>query len=152
MIKIIMKMQGFSPSCVSELFFILFFWENVFFRSILQEVLNKEGVLRLRCATLLKKRLWHRCFPLNFAKFLRATFLTEHFQWLLRLLYFLSSSLCYLFLYEKVQTNINGKTLRSSCSQMFLKIAVLKNFAITIKKTQFLLKGDSNTGVFLRNF
>ena len=47
---------------------------------------------------------------------------------------------------------INGKTLRSSRSQMFLKIAVLKNFAITIKKTPFLLKGDSNTGVFLRNF
>ena len=26
-------------------------------------------------ATLLKKRLWHRCFPVNFAKFLRAPFL-----------------------------------------------------------------------------
>ena len=27
-----------------------------------------------RPATLLKKRLWHRCFPMNFAKFLRTTF------------------------------------------------------------------------------
>ena len=26
-------------------------------------------------ATLLKKRLWHRCFPVSFAKFLRTTFL-----------------------------------------------------------------------------
>ena len=26
-------------------------------------------------ATLLKKRLWHRCFPVEFAKFLRTTFL-----------------------------------------------------------------------------
>ena len=26
----------------------------------------------LRPATLLKKRLWHRCFPVNFAKFLKA--------------------------------------------------------------------------------
>ena len=26
-------------------------------------------------ASLLKKRLWHRCFPVNFAKFLRAPFL-----------------------------------------------------------------------------
>ena len=26
----------------------------------------------------LKKRLWHRCFPMNFAKFLRAPFFTEH--------------------------------------------------------------------------
>ena len=34
-------------------------------------------------ATLLKKRLWHRCFPVNFAKFLRTPFLTEHLGWLL---------------------------------------------------------------------
>ena len=26
-------------------------------------------------ATLLKKRLWHRCFPVDFAKFLRTSFL-----------------------------------------------------------------------------
>ena len=26
----------------------------------------------------LKKRLWYRCFPVNFVKFLRAPFLTEH--------------------------------------------------------------------------
>ena len=35
--------------------------------------LNKVAGLRL--ATLLKKRLWHRCFPVNLAKFLRAPFL-----------------------------------------------------------------------------
>ena len=29
----------------------------------------------LRPAVLLKKRLWHRCFPVNFAKFLRRPFL-----------------------------------------------------------------------------
>ena len=34
-------------------------------------------------ATLLKKRLWHRCFTVNFAKFLRASFLKEHLWWLL---------------------------------------------------------------------
>ena len=28
-------------------------------------------VVGLRPATLLKKRLWHKCFPMNFAKFLR---------------------------------------------------------------------------------
>ena len=32
----------------------------------------RKGVLRP--ATLLKKCLWHRCFPVNFAKFLRAPF------------------------------------------------------------------------------
>ena len=40
-------------------------------------------VAGLRPATLLKKRLWHRCFPVNFAKFLRTPFLTEHLWWLL---------------------------------------------------------------------
>ena len=34
-------------------------------------------------ATLLKKRYWHRCFSVNFAKCLRTPFLTEHLQWLL---------------------------------------------------------------------
>ena len=32
-------------------------------------------VAGLRRATLLKKRLWHRCFPVNFVKFLRTPFL-----------------------------------------------------------------------------
>ena len=32
---------------------------------------------------LLKDRLWHRCFPWNFGKFLRTSFLTEHLWWLL---------------------------------------------------------------------
>ena len=38
----------------------------------------RKGVLRncsLRPATLFKKRLWHKCFPVNYAKFLRTTFL-----------------------------------------------------------------------------
>ena len=32
-------------------------------------------VAGLMPATSLKKRLWYRCFPMNFAKFLRTTFL-----------------------------------------------------------------------------
>ena len=36
-----------------------------------------------RSATLLKKRLQHRCFPVKFAKYLRASFFTEHLRWLL---------------------------------------------------------------------
>ena len=32
----------------------------------------------LRPATLFKKKLWHRCFPVNFAKFLETLFSTEH--------------------------------------------------------------------------
>ena len=37
----------------------------------------------LRPATLLKKRLWYRCFPVNFVKFIRITFVTENLRWLL---------------------------------------------------------------------
>ena len=33
--------------------------------------------------TLLKKRLWHRCFPVNFVKFTRAPFFIEQLWWLL---------------------------------------------------------------------
>ena len=44
-----------------------------------------------RPATLLKKRLWHRCFPVNFAKFLRTPFVIEHLRWL-----FLSVKLIFL--------------------------------------------------------
>ena len=40
-------------------------------------------VAGLRPATLLKKRLWHRCFPVSFAKFLTAPFLTEYLRWML---------------------------------------------------------------------
>ena len=38
------------------------------------EVFCKRGVLRN--ATVLKKRLWYRCFPVDFLKFLRTSFLT----------------------------------------------------------------------------
>ena len=34
---------------------------------------------RISCSpTLFKKSLWHRCFPLNFVKFVRTLFFTEH--------------------------------------------------------------------------
>ena len=29
-----------------------------------------------------KKKLWHRCFPVDFAKFVRAPFFIEHLGWL----------------------------------------------------------------------
>ena len=42
-----------------------------------------ESYAGLRPATLLKKRLWHRCFPVNLAKFLRTPFFIEDLWWLL---------------------------------------------------------------------
>ena len=92
---------------LTELFFKMQFVKNVlvyvfgvftlsFVRSSRPEVLCKKGVLRnfpkfagkhlcqspffkkVRPATLWRKRLWCRCFPVNFAKFLRIAFVTEH--------------------------------------------------------------------------
>ena len=37
----------------------------------------------LRAVILLKKSLCHRCFPVNFVKFLRTPFAAEHLSWLL---------------------------------------------------------------------
>ena len=45
-----------------------------------------DKVAVLRPAILLKKRLWHSCFPVNFAKFLRTPFFIEHLWWLLLML------------------------------------------------------------------
>ena len=42
--------------------------------------------LQTMACNFIKKRLWHKCFPVNFAKFLRTPFLTEHLWWLLLLL------------------------------------------------------------------
>ena len=44
-----------------------------------------------RPATLLKKRPWHRRFPVNIAKFLTTPFLTEHVWWMLLSLKFWKS-------------------------------------------------------------
>ena len=42
-----------------------------------------NNVAGLMPANLLKKILWHRCFPVNFAKFWRTPFFMEHLRWLL---------------------------------------------------------------------
>ena len=76
--------------------------ETFLFRSSYRRCSVKKGLLRyiakftgkhlcqslffnivagLRPVTLLKKRLWHRCFPVNFAKFLRTLFFTVHLRW-----------------------------------------------------------------------
>ena len=46
-------------------------------------VKNSRNDLNTAPATLSKKRLWHRCFPMNLAKFLRTPFLQNTSSWLL---------------------------------------------------------------------
>ena len=40
-------------------------------------------VAGLRPTTIFKTKLWHRCFPVNFAIVLRTVFIIEHLWWLL---------------------------------------------------------------------
>ena len=62
-----------------------------FFQAVARKCSVKKG---LRPATLLKKRLWHRCFLVNFAKFIRTYFLTEYLRWLLLLSTYSNSHFC----------------------------------------------------------
>ena len=55
-------------------------------------IFNK--VADLRSATLLKKRLSHKCFAVNFAKFLRTPFLKKYLWWLL-LVFGVRAQSCY---------------------------------------------------------
>ena len=54
-------------------------------KKVFLEILKNPQDLELQLY--LKKRLLHRCFAVNFAKYLRTTFLTEHLWWLLLLIF-----------------------------------------------------------------
>ena len=59
------------------------FTEAVVQRCSVKKVFLEILLFRLRPATLLKKRLWHRCLPVNFTRFLWTPFFTKHHRWLL---------------------------------------------------------------------
>ena len=67
-------------------------------------------------ATLLKKRLWHMYFPINFSKFLRAPFLQNT----------LGQVLLISFAWEKITARTSARSSHQRCS---MKKGVLRNFA-----------------------
>ena len=56
-------------------------------------------IKKLKACNVIKKRLQHRCFPVQFAKFLRTPYFTEHIR-LLLLLYILTKYSASLFFYS----------------------------------------------------
>ena len=96
---------------------------------------------KVRPATLLKKRLWHRCFLVNFAKFLRTHFLTEHLRWLLLQCCLLKAALFWktmlgIIPFQNITSSSNSKYLRklranegSSHWRCSVKKSFLRNFA-----------------------
>ena len=73
-----------------------------FFRSQVCNFIKKDS--GLRSVTLLKKRPWYRCFPVNFVKLSGIPFFTEHLWWLLLYFWLFSSENCALSK-EKLKTN-----------------------------------------------
>ena len=59
------------------------FWEQLFHRTTLGDFFCNEKRKYKHKQLYLKERLRYRCFRVNFAKFLRTPFLTEHLPWLL---------------------------------------------------------------------
>ena len=140
-------------------------WYDQTARSNRPDVFGKKGVLRnfakfsgkhlcqslvfnkfvgLRPTTLFKKRLWQRCFPVNFGKFLRTPFCIEHLWWL-PLNYAVKP------MYESVMNDgskCNGyhdlHGLRSTRGRFPINKGVLKNFAMFTGKhlcwSLFLIK------------
>ena len=122
----------------------------------LESVFNKVG--GIRTCNFITKELQYRCFPVKFAKFLRISILKNIYKGLL--LYFHYDSII-------IFSIITFTAIRNSRLQMFDKIGVLKKFCKFLRKTPMLeslfnkvadlraatlIKGDINTGVFLRNF
>ena len=50
--------------------------------TLICKVSQWTGFYTTMLIALLKKRFWHRSFPLNFVKFLRTRFFVEHLRWL----------------------------------------------------------------------
>ena len=59
-----------------------------------------------------KKSLWHICFPVNFAKFLRTPFLTEQLWWLLPKILSLKLKDVLKMFYEDTQDHLGKMSFR----------------------------------------
>ena len=106
-------------------------------KHLCQSLLFNKG-WGIRPATLLKKKLWHRCFPVNYAKFLRSTFHRtppglllsgNELQNLLKLL--IQNSIIEIKKMRKrskLVTESEYSLIRSSRPEVFCKKNVLRNF------------------------
>ena len=97
------------------------------------------------------KRFWHRCFPVNFAKFLITPFLTEHLQWplLMYLLFWCGIRTLTIFCPWKRIKNIYeinqhwaGNYPRKCCPNKLIYIKALCFVLTIICRILFFLKRD----------
>ena len=92
--------------------------------------------LQTEACNFIKKRLWHRCFPANFVKFLRKPFLKEHLWWLLlKILFFYFFFLCIIFFFISLKKVWKFGYLVFFARINFREFVLAKNFAgINIRK------------------
>ena len=87
---------------------------DVLCKKVFLEIFNsQENFTGFRPATLLKKRLLHRCFPVNLVKFLRIPFLQNT-----------SGQLLLLVSFEPVHTLLEGDSLSGTVSSYNLFAAL----------------------------
>ena len=91
-------------------------------------------VAGLRTATLLKKRLWHWCFPGRFVKFLRKHFFTERVRWLL--LDMTWGNKIAMLIREVNGTEVNFELKLSKYSKTFRGVVLVKADFYNKKKTK----------------
>ena len=80
------RRKKIKPNLDIEFGRVVLFTSSRITRSSPPEVFCEKGVLRnfsKFTGKHLRQRLWYRCFSVNFEKFLRTPFLTEHLRWLL---------------------------------------------------------------------
>ena len=80
-----------------------------------------------RSVTLLKKRLWHRCFPVNFTKFLRTPFLQNTSGRLI----LPSHNNAQIRIWRRSEGEVIPRILNQTCCSVSL--IILKNTLIEIK-------------------
>ena len=86
----------------------------------------------LRPAILLKMRLWHRYFLVNFGEFLRGPFLTKHLRWLLLYLAFFSLQLADTINNFKVILAVREKEYKKQFVKCFLNVIYFRHLEISI--------------------
>ena len=82
------------------------------FNFVLESLFNKVACLQ---ANFIKKKLQHRCFPVNIAKFFKDSFFIEHIRWLLLSILNICPRWSFKETIYRVQRLLEKTTLRYQC-------------------------------------
>ena len=105
-------------------------------------------VAGLNPATSLKKRLRHRCFPANFAKFLRKPFFIEHLRWLLAIFRYKERTFPRSVLSSDLRNLIRAKqTLRYFTWKTFYRSSHSEAEELTIKRREISNRSEFQTSL-----